>query len=123
MSNKRDSVESVIKDTFKQIKEIVDANIVIGKKVELNDNSVIIPVSKVSVGIITGGGEVLKRKGDCVGSSTGFNVTPIGFLSIVEGVVSFVSVGNSDSMAMTILDNLFKLTEKFIENNGGESEE
>ena len=123
MSNKRDSVESVIKDTFKQIKEIVDANIVIGKKVELSDNSVIIPVSKVSVGIITGGGETLRRKGDCMGSSTGFNVTPIGFLSIVGGEVCFVNVGNPDSMTISILDNLFKLTEKIIKNNEVKNEE
>jgi uncharacterized spore protein YtfJ len=31
MPNKKDNIENVIKDTFKQIKEIVDANIVIGK--------------------------------------------------------------------------------------------
>ena len=75
------------------------------------------------MGIISGGGEFVKGKGDCVGSSTGFNVVPIGFISVVDDVVNFINVGNTDSMTMTILDNLFKITEKLIDNEKVDNEE
>ena len=54
----------MIENTFSHIKDIVDANTVVGKIIELGDKNYIIPVSKISVGLISGGGTIPKGKNE-----------------------------------------------------------
>ena len=117
MPNKENNIDEIIDGTFKHIKDIVDANTIIGKTIRLSDNMYIIPVSKVSVGLISGGGVFPKGKSSNMGTSTGFNIVPVGFVSISESIVSFLPVNNIDSTTKNIIDNLFKLSEKIIEKN------
>lgn len=116
MSNKENNIDNIIKNTFDKIKDMIDANIVFGKNVKIGDNNYIVPVSKVNVGIISGGGVGGKSKCENMGSSTGFSVVPIGFITIINDVINFISVNAGDSLTQSILENLFKLTERIIDN-------
>ena len=114
MPNKGNEVEELLSSTFKQIKDIVDANTVVGKPIKLSDKTYIVPVSKVNVGLISGGGVFPKGKSSNMGTSTGFNIIPIGFVSVSESIVNFIPV-NTDNTTKNIIDNIFKLSEKFLE--------
>ena len=95
-------------DTTKvaKIKNIIDVDTVIGEQITTLDGMKIIPVTKVSVGFVAGGGEysqnlpIKKQKKDypfAGGSGTGFSITPIGFLIEKNDIIKFISADNKSS--------------------------
>lgn len=126
-----ESINGLIDKAMDKIKTIVDSSTVIGEKVETPDGAVIIPISKVTVGYVVGGGEYADLSARRVanhfpmagGSSGGMSVTPVGFLIESQGEVKFVNVENK-SLYQTVL-NMFnallsKVEEKAGENNNEE---
>ena len=108
-----ETINNLIDGAMEKIKTIVDSSTVIGEKVEAGDGTTIIPISKVAVGYVVGGGEYADLSSRRVanhfpmagGSSGGVSVTPVGFLVESKGEVSFINVENK-SMYQTIL-NMF----------------
>ena len=84
-SNHND-IDDLISNAFDKIKMIVDANTIIGEKLETKDGTFIIPISKVTVGYVVGGGEYADLSARRVdnhyplsrGSGGGMSVTPVG---------------------------------------------
>lgn len=111
-SNHND-IDDLISNAFDKIKMIVDANTIIGEKLETQDGTVIIPISKVTVGYVVGGGEYADLSARRVanhypmsgGSGGGMSVTPVGFLIEKDGVIQFINVENK-SLYQTVL-NMF----------------
>ena len=111
--DKQSSVGDLIENAFDKIKTIVDTGTIVGEKLETSDGTVIIPISKVSVGYVVGGGEYADLSARRVanhyalsgGSGGGMSVTPVGFLIEAEGKVTFVNVENKD-LYQTVL-NMF----------------
>lgn len=65
---RENKINRVIDTAMKNLSTLVDVNTVIGKPMKTEDGSLIIPVSKVTLGFMTGGGEygevkVMKRTG------------------------------------------------------------
>lgn len=50
-------IESLMGTSMESIREMVDVNTVVGDPVQTQDGSTIIPISKVSFGFVSGGGE------------------------------------------------------------------
>lgn len=50
-------IESLMRTTMESLKAMVDVNTVVGDPVETKEGNVIIPVSRVSFGFVTGGGD------------------------------------------------------------------
>ena len=80
-------IENVMSTTMSHLKNLSDVDTVIGKPITLPDNSLLIPVSKVSIGFLVGGGEYSEqppKKSEqfpfATGSGAGVSVTPLGFL-------------------------------------------
>ena len=128
-----DSINSLIDSAMEKIKTIVDSSTVIGDKVETQDGTVIIPISKVSVGYVVGGGEYADLSSRRVanhfpmagGSSGGMSVTPVGFLVENKGEVKFVNVENK-TLYQTILNMfnaLLSKMDKESENESGQDDE
>ena len=126
-----ESINGLIDKAMEKIKTIVDTSTVIGEKVETPGGSVIIPISKVTVGYVVGGGEYADLSARRVanhfpmagGSSGGMSVTPVGFLIESKGEIKFVNVENK-SLYQTVL-NMFntllsKVEEKAEENSNEE---
>ena len=127
-----DNINKLIDGAMDKIKTIVDTTTIVGEKVETGDGTTIIPISKVTVGYVVGGGEYADLSSRRVanhypmtgGSSGGTSITPIGFLVISEKDVSFVNVENK-SLYQTILNMFNSLLGQMQnkEQNSGEKNE
>ena len=126
-SSNNESIDKLIDNAMDKIKTIVDSSTIIGEKVETGDGTVIIPISKVTVGYVVGGGEYADLSSRRVanhfpmagGSSGGMSVTPVGFLIESEGEIKFINVENK-SLYQTVLNMFNALLNKVQEK---ESEE
>lgn len=95
--NKYNNVDSVITDAIKRITEVCDVNMIVGDPITLGAASVI-PISKVTVGFLSGGGEygevnIFKNKNGFPhsGASGGImTIKPSGFLVSEKSGVKFV---------------------------------
>ena len=120
-----DTISELIQNSMDKIKSIVDSSTVIGEKLETSDGTIIIPISKVTVGYVVGGGEYADLSSRRVanhfplagGSSGGMSVTPVGFLVETKGEVSFINVENK-SLYQSIL-NVFN---NFVSKMGKQEE-
>lgn len=116
---KGETISGLIDGAMEKIKTIVDSSTVIGERVETSDGTVIIPISKVTVGYVVGGGEYADLSSRRVanhfpmagGSSGGMSVTPVGFLIESKGEVKFVNVENK-SLYQTVLNLFNAMVEK-----------
>ena len=113
-------IEEVITDTLKNIKNIIEIDTIIGTPIKTENNNIVIPVSKVSVGYVGGGGEYYDTKIKkidhpfALGSGAGMSIEPIGFLIEEKGIVRYVETGNQSNLykfVNTLIDTLksFKL--------------
>ncbi|MCL2062274.1 MAG: sporulation protein YtfJ [Firmicutes bacterium] len=79
-------VERVMDNAFSKMRSLVDADIVIGTPVYTADGASIIPVNRVTMGFVTGGGEYGAQPETvggypfAGGSGAGVSVAPICFL-------------------------------------------
>jgi len=95
-------IDELMAKSLEKLKSVVDSSTIIGNPIENSFGAIILPVSRVSFGLVTGGGEYSSRKKQSAfpfagGSGAGVNVTPVGFLTIVGGVTNFIKVENRTS--------------------------
>lgn len=122
MENMHHPIEGLMETAMESIKAMVDVNTILGDPVETPDGSVVIPVSRVSLGFAAGGSEyeVQKRSqghGDGQssfpfggGSGAGISVNPVAFLVVGQGQMRLMPIdGNA------IFDRLIDLAPKLIE--------
>jgi len=102
------NVKGVLEETLKNLKGMIDVDSIVGKPITQGE-SIIIPISKVSVGFISGGGEInVKKKTSNFGypftggSGGGCNITPIGFLCVTGGNVTFIKVESGNNLEKII---------------------
>ena len=107
---KHNRITDTIESTLKNLSELIDVNTVIGGPINTGEHEVIFPISKVTVGLLMGGGEygktsIFKNSDDLpfsAGNGAIISLKPCGFL-----------VKNKDNYkVLSISDNY---TEKLIE--------
>ena len=92
-------IPEIIKSSLENIRSIVDANTVVGEPINTAQGTTIIPISKISVGIATGGVDYSSKQQQRPqnfggGGGTGLLVNPVGFLVVdAKGSVEFINVG------------------------------
>lgn len=100
-------INSLMDTSIKKIKELVNANTIIGDPITTPDGTTIIPVSKVTYGFASGGSDLPTKKDnrECFGGGSGAGVTiqPIGFLTITKGNVKMVPIEKYDGAADRIV--------------------
>ena len=102
-----------LKQSIAKIKELVDANTVVGDPVTTPDGVTLVPVSRVSVGFAGGGGDLVKQRDGCVGGSgAGIKIDPIGFLVVKDGVVRMLNI---QPPAITTLDRVIDLVPQLLD--------
>lgn len=92
-------IPEIIRSSLDSIRSMVDANTIIGDPIPATNGTVIIPVSKVSVGIASGGIDYngkdqapTLRQNFGGGGGTGLSVVPMGFLVCnKDGDVDFIN--------------------------------
>ena len=80
-------IEHIMSTTMENIRDMVDVNTVIGEPITTQDGSTGIPVSRVSFGFVSGGGEYQFKTTDPAqrmpfagGTGAGVTIQPMGFL-------------------------------------------
>lgn len=125
------SINDLIEGAMDKLKTLVDSSTIVGDSITSPDGTVIIPISKVSVGFVVGGGEYADLSARRVanhfpmsgGSSGGMSVSPVGFLIIRDnGEVDFVNIENK-SLYQTVLNMVNSLLEKLDKKNGEDKSE
>lgn len=110
-------VNKLVADTINGLKNVIDSNTIIGSPITLSKDIIIVPITKVSVGFISGGGELnaIKSKINAypfVGASTsGFNLSPIGFISFSNNEIKYHDI-DSKSVDEKIVDMLNSIVSK-----------
>lgn len=101
-------LNSVINTSLGNIKQIIDVNTVVGEPIETAGGTVIIPVSKVSLGFASGGVDYFgknvqpsdKTASFGGGGGTGITLTPVGFLvTKADGSVEYMPVTTASGAA------------------------
>ena len=106
MSN---SVPNMMEGMLHKIREMIDANTVMGTPVTTPDGTTIIPISKVSIGFGGGGSDFATNKGGNPfggGAGGGVKVTPVAFIVVSEGNVRMRPVAQA---ANTTADRLVEM--------------
>ena len=116
MSN---GVPGVLETTLQKIREMIDANTVMGTPITTPDGTTIIPVSKISMGFGGGGSDFNGKNGGNNpfggGAGGGVKVTPVAFLIVQNGNVRMLPVAQpanttADRLVEMIPDTLDKIS-------------
>ncbi len=121
LQNENNKINTTIETTLKNISNLIDVNTVVGKPIKTEDGEYVVPVSKVTVGVLAGGGEygkvtVFTKDKDLpfsAGNGAIISVKPCGFL-IKEGK-KFKVITVSDNSFDKLMD---KATDFIAQLNG-----
>lgn len=120
-----EKLPNMLDRTIEKIKEMVDANSVVGQPIVVGEDTTIIPISNVSVGFAGGGSDfTTKRSGNEMpfggGVGGGVKVIPVAFLVLKEGSVRVIPVATpantpAERLVEMIPDTIDKIT-NFVDN-------
>ncbi len=119
-------LESLMNESLKNIKGLVDANTIVGDVITTPDGTTIIPVTRVSFGFGAGGSDFSSKQssdGKMFGGGSGGGVTmnPVAFLVVTKDSVRIIPVSNAMTTAERIVDVMPELMGKlndFVVNTG-----
>ena len=89
-------LEGMIETSLENLKKIVDVNTVVGEAIKTENGVTVIPISKVSLGYVSGGTDFSSKnnnsKNFAGGGGSGVTILPLGFLVIKPtGDVEFLA--------------------------------
>ena len=91
---KKHPLNDLMRETMAKIREMVDTNTIVGQPITTPDGVTLIPISKVSFGFGSGGGDYGKTspKDFGGGSAAGVKIDPVAFLIIKDGTTRVLPV-------------------------------
>ena len=99
LNTEQKPVERVVETAFARIKTLVDGDTVIGRPMNMEGGTTIVPISRVTLGMLTGGGEYgeagVSSYPFAGGSGVGASVVPMGFLIKKNGSYKVLRVSES----------------------------
>lgn len=107
-------IKGLLDSTLQNIRNLVDVNTIIGQQIVTSDGTVIIPVSKVSVGFASGGSDLpAKTEKELFGGGGGAGATinPVAFIVVSQGQVKLLQITQNSSMA----DNAISMVPELID--------
>ena len=120
--NEQHSINDLMASAMDKIKTIVDSSTIVGDSIKTEDGTTIIPISKVSVGFVSGGGEYndLNAKRNSAdfpmagGTGGGFTVSPMGFFVVDQNKFKLIRADKS-SAYLGLIKNATDVMKKFLE--------
>jgi sporulation protein YtfJ len=113
-------IQGLMNTALQNIHEMMDVDTIIGKEIVTADGTVIIPVSKVSLGFASGGSDFTNKTNKDLfggGSGAGGTIVPIAFLVVSNGDVKLLQISenvSSAEKAIALVPELFdKITGLF----------
>lgn len=126
-NNTNENVNQIIDTAMERLKNILDVNTIVGNIIEVDGNTKVLPISKISVGFVAGGGELNAKIRNSEqfpfagGSGSGFTVEPIGFLVFSGTDIKYMStqefspISEVVKMSNNIINSVIK--DKKVRNN------
>lgn len=125
-------ISELMETTMQKIKEMIDANTIIGEPITTVDGITLIPVSKVTFGLAGGGSDFAKKQepsnafGGGIGA--GVNIIPIAFIVIKDGNARLMHVSppattTVDRIIETVPELFDKVTEFINKDKDKETED
>jgi sporulation protein YtfJ len=117
-------IENIMQTAMSEIKEMVDVNTIVGDPVISTDGATIIPITKVSFGFVSGGGEYgeAEKAGSSAqenssnqphpfagGAASGVSICPVGFLVVDENNIELLPVSGR-----TLVEHVVEAIPDFI---------
>lgn len=114
-------IERLMSSSMTKLKTLVDTDTIVGNPVKTPDGTVVIPVSKVTMGFVTGGGEYSDINNNkkmetfpfAGGSGGGISVSPIGFL-VDNGKTIKIMPINGENAYDKLLDIVPELIDSLV---------
>jgi len=112
-------IERLMDNAFSKMKGLVNTDTVLGSPIVTQNGVTIIPISRVTMGFVTGGGEYGEDKGAnnpfAGGSGAGVSLSPVAFLVNNGQEVKLISVDDK-SVFDKIVDTLPTLIDSILGN-------
>ena len=95
-------IEHVLNTTMSELGKMVDVNTIVGNPFVTPDGCTIIPISKVSFGFVTGGGEygvkapIETRYPFAGGTASGVTITPVAFMVEKQDQIKLLTATERD---------------------------
>ena len=122
------NINEMVSSSLQNLNLLVDSSKVIGTPLPIDDNKIIIPLSKITFGFGVGGSEFVTDKGKIIannliendysdypfggGTLGGVNIAPIAFLMIDGNENKIIRVEQSDTLFDKLLDIVLSIMKK-----------
>ena len=112
------SIQSIMETTLETIKNSIDSNTIVANPIKA-ESSVIVPISKVTVGFGIGGGEYNKNNKKDIkydanfagGSGGAITISPVAFVVVENGETRLISLEDN----INLVDNILTVTPRIID--------
>ena len=112
MTEKKNDLKSLMAESMEKVKEMVDANTIVGEPITTPDGVTLIPISRLSYGFGCGGGDYNKNGASGAGCGAGVRVEPMAFLVVKGGVTRMLPVGTP---AITTVDRVIEMVPELFD--------
>lgn len=110
-------IKGLLDSALQNIRQLVDVDTIIGEQITTPDGTVIIPISKVSLGFASGGSDLpTKTEKDLFGggSGAGATITPVAFIVVSQGQVKMMQITSNSSTADNAISMVPELIDKIV---------
>ena len=112
--SKKYPLDNLINNTLENLRDIIDVNTIVGDAIPLKDDGVILPISKVSLGFVSGGSDIPTTDPPEYpfggASGAGVSLKPVAFLVIKKDTIRLLPLD-----ASTTIDKLVDSVPQLID--------
>lgn len=107
-------LDNLINNTLENLRDIIDVNTIVGDAIPLKEDGVILPISKVSLGFVSGGSDIPNTDASEYpfggASGAGVSLKPVAFLVIKQDTIRLLPLD-----ASTTIDKLVDSVPQLID--------
>ena len=99
------NVSDVLSASMSKVREMVDANTVVGSPIQVNEGTTLIPISKINFALASGGADLASKLAGQAGTfgggaGCGVKIIPVAFLVLQGGRVRMLPIAEPASNAV-----------------------
>lgn len=114
--NESTKLEALVKSAMDKVRELSEAETIVGKPIETSDGTTIIPVSKVSFGLASGGSDLgAEKKGFGGGSGAGVTISPMAFIVVRNGEAKLLQMTTTTPYQNAVVNVVPEVVDKIID--------
>lgn len=121
-AEKKSPLKDLMRETMDKVREMADTNTIVGQPITTPDGVTLIPISKISFGFGSGGGDYGKttpKENFGGASAAGVKIAPVAFLVIKDGIARVLPVATPPVSTMDrvvdLVPDMVEKVEKFLD--------